>query len=72
MSYEQRLFGKKLRELRKEQSLTQEELAGLCGLSKSYISDCERGTRNISGEYYFHLPRPENYAWTAFGSFDVR
>lgn len=41
-------FGRRLKELRLKQNISQEELAFRCGLSKNYISDVERGTRNVS------------------------
>lgn len=41
-------FGLRIREIRHRQQLSQEELAFRCALSKNYISDVERGTRNIS------------------------
>ncbi|MFV0392914.1 MAG: helix-turn-helix domain-containing protein [Coprobacillaceae bacterium] len=41
-------FGRKIKELRMIQKISQEELAFRCGLSKNYISDVERGRRNIS------------------------
>ena len=41
-------FGQRVKELRLKQNISQEELAFRCSLSKSYISDVERGTRNIS------------------------
>lgn len=41
-------FGQRVKELRLRQNISQEELAFRCGLSKNYISDVERGTRNIS------------------------
>lgn len=41
-------FGHRMKELRLKQGISQEELAFRCGLSKNYISDVERGTRNIS------------------------
>lgn len=41
-------FGKHIRRLRNEKHLTQEELANLSSLSRQYIGDVERGTRNIS------------------------
>lgn len=41
-------FGRKIRELRMIRNISQEELAFRCGLSKNYISDVERGKRNIS------------------------
>lgn len=42
------LFGNRLRELRLERGLSQEELADLAGLDRTYVSSCERGKRNIS------------------------
>ena len=41
-------FGQRIKELRIKQNISQEELAFRCGLSKNYISDVERGTRNVS------------------------
>lgn len=41
-------FGRRIKELRLKQNISQEELAFRCGLSKNYISDVERGTRNVS------------------------
>lgn len=41
-------FGNKIKELRLLQKISQEELAFRSGLSKNYISDVERGTRNVS------------------------
>lgn len=37
-----------IRELRLSKELSQEELADLCGLHRTYISDIERGNRNVS------------------------
>lgn len=42
------LFGQKVREFRLSKGLSQEELAFSCGLHRTYISDIERGTRNVS------------------------
>jgi len=41
-------FGLRMKELRSAKGITQEDLAGLTGLSRQYIGDVERGTRNIS------------------------
>ena len=41
-------FGRRIRELRLIQNISQEELAFRCQLSKNYVSDVERGTRNIT------------------------
>ena len=37
-----------MRSLRKQRHLTQEELAALCHVHQHYISDIERGVRNVS------------------------
>lgn len=42
------IFGKNLRRHRMEKNLSQERLAELCDLHRTYISDIERGQRNIS------------------------
>ena len=39
-------IGKKIRELRKIQNLTQEQLAEKCGLSYKYLGEIERGEKN--------------------------
>ncbi len=41
-------FGNRVRKIRMEQNISQEELGFRCGLSKNYISDVERGARNVS------------------------
>lgn len=44
----QKHFGSKIRSLRKEKGISQEELAFRSGLHRTYISDIERGARNVS------------------------
>ncbi len=41
-------FGNRVRELRKSRGLSQESLADLAELDRSYIGGVERGDRNIS------------------------
>ncbi|MGB3432789.1 helix-turn-helix domain-containing protein [Achromobacter sp.] len=41
-------FGLRLRELRTNAGLSQEELAHRSGLDRTYVSSCERGRRNVS------------------------
>ena len=41
-------FGARLRSLRKRRGMTQVELADYLGLRRTYISDLERGKRNVS------------------------
>lgn len=42
------MFGKRIKELRLQENISQEELAFRCQLSKNYVSDVERGRRNVS------------------------
>jgi transcriptional regulator with XRE-family HTH domain len=41
-------FGKRLREVRTRKAISQERLAELAGLHRTYVSSVERGKRNIS------------------------
>jgi len=44
----QKKFGEKLKEIRTQKGLSQEKLAFKSGLHRTYISDIERGARNVS------------------------
>jgi transcriptional regulator with XRE-family HTH domain len=41
-------LGEKIRQLRRERNLSQEDLANICEFDRTYISLVERGKRNIS------------------------
>ena len=41
-------FGERVRTIRKSKELSQETLALMCGLDRTYIGSVERGERNIS------------------------
>ena len=41
-------FGQRLRQVRKKKHISQEKLADLAGLHRTYVSSVERGERNIS------------------------
>ncbi|MBU2571401.1 MAG: helix-turn-helix domain-containing protein [Gammaproteobacteria bacterium] len=42
------IFSQNLKRTRKRAGISQEELASLCGLHRTYIGAVERGERNIS------------------------
>lgn len=44
----QHRFGSRIRALRETADISQEELAGRCGLHRTYVGSVERGERNIS------------------------
>ena len=41
-------FGRRLRTLRRERELSQEQFATLCGLDRTYVGGIERGERNVA------------------------
>ncbi len=41
-------LGQRIKSLRKERSISQEELADIAGLDRTYINSVENGKRNIS------------------------
>ena len=41
-------FGQAVKRLRLSKNLSQEELASLAGIHRTYVGDVERGTRNIA------------------------
>ena len=43
-------LGQKIRELRQRKGYSQEKLASKAGLHRTYMSDIERGERNVSVE----------------------
>ncbi|MBT0812368.1 helix-turn-helix transcriptional regulator [Litoribacter ruber] len=43
-------FGKKIKSIRTEKGISQESLADLAFLDRTYISDIEKGKRNVSIE----------------------
>jgi transcriptional regulator with XRE-family HTH domain len=43
-----RVFAKRLRQIRQAKGLSQEALAGLAGLHRTYVGSVERSERNVS------------------------
>lgn len=43
-----KVIGKRIADERKKQGLTQEDLAGLCEMDRSYLSEIENGHKNPS------------------------
>jgi len=50
-------YGKKVRQIRKDKGVSQEKLAELAELDRTYISDIENGKRNVSIETIFKIAK---------------
>jgi transcriptional regulator with XRE-family HTH domain len=48
LSNARRIFSQKLKEIRQTKGLSQEELADIAGLHRTYVGSVERSERNIS------------------------
>jgi len=48
LAHVQARFGERLRAVRQERGISQEKLAELAGLHRTYVSSIERGERNVS------------------------
>lgn len=53
-------FGRKIRTLRLAAGLSQEQLASLCGLDRTYIGGIERGERNPALKNIYRLAQALN------------
>lgn len=60
------LFGQRVRDLRVSMQLSQEQLAALCGLDRTYISSVERGQRNVSLKNIAALAQALNVSLSEF------
>ena len=61
-----KIFGLRIRELRKKSKLTQSELAEKIGLSTNFIGMVERGERNTSVDKIFKLAKAFNISLAQF------
>lgn len=59
-------FGSRIQELRKQNNLTQSELAEKIGLSTNFIGMVERGERNTSVDKIFKLAKAFNISLAQF------
>lgn len=52
-----KVLGQRIRQLRKDRSLSQEEFSGIAELDRSYIGQIERGERNLSFSNLYKISR---------------
>lgn len=64
------LVGKRVKELRNKLGISQEELAYIVGLDRTYITSVERGKRNISIVNIEKLAKALNVTLAEFFTFD--
>lgn len=50
-----KIFGRRLKQLREDKKLSQEKLAAMLHSKRTYISELERGLRNVSLEFIWHI-----------------
>jgi transcriptional regulator with XRE-family HTH domain len=65
-----KLIGKRIAELRKEQGLTQIQLADLCEMERSAIARLESGTENITASTFYKLSKALNVTMKEFFNFE--
>lgn len=63
-----KIFGEVLKEYRLKYKMSQEQLASLCDLDRTYISLLERGKRNATVEVLFSLCKSLNVEPSEFVS----
>ena len=66
MKSEQQLMGTRIKNLRKEEKMSQEELASKLGISRSYLTKIENGQRGLSIEIMQKLCKVFNITMEEF------
>ena len=61
--------GKRIKELRQQQGMSQEEFAFKCDLDRTYITNLERGKRNVSLENLEKIAKAFNMTLSQFFDF---
>ena len=62
-------YGEKVKAIRKSQNVSQEKLAELAELDRTYISDIENGKRNVSIETVFKISKALDKPMVSFFEF---
>lgn len=62
-------YGEKIKAIRKSQNISQEKLAELAELDRTYISDIENGKRNVSIETVFKIAKALDKPMVSFFEF---
>jgi len=62
-------YGEKVKAIRKSHNVSQEKLAELAELDRTYISDIENGKRNVSIETVFKIAKALNSPMINFFEF---
>lgn len=62
--------GKRIKELRLQQGMSQEEFAFKCNLDRTYITSLERGKRNVSLENLEKITKAFNMTLSQFFDFE--